>query len=42
MLNYFKLCPSRSFKSQRVHLIPKFIELYELRAYQSDSIHHPL
>jgi Holliday junction resolvase RusA-like endonuclease len=36
-LNYIKLFPSRSFKKQRLFLIPKFYELKKLKAYKQNS-----
>lgn len=36
-LNYIKLFPSRSYKKQRLFLIPKFYELKRLKAYKQDS-----
>ena len=37
MLEYFKLCSSRSLKSNRIHLIPLFFELKSLKAYREDE-----
>lgn len=37
MLDYFKLYPSRSAKAKRLHLIEKYFELRDLRAYDSNS-----
>ncbi len=33
LIEYFKLCPSRSAKKNRLHLIPKLFELKELNAH---------
>lgn len=40
MLEYFKLCPSRSAKAQRLHLVPKYFELIDLKAYDPESSLH--
>lgn len=40
MLDYFKLCPSRSAKAQRLHLVPTFYKLKEMKAYSPDSPLH--
>lgn len=40
MVDYFKTCPAHSFKQRRLLLIPRFHQLYDLRAFKSDSIHH--
>jgi len=41
MLAYFKSCPSRSAKVQRLHLVPKYFELRDAKAYDPDSSLHP-
>ena len=33
LLNYFKVCPSRSAKMNRLLMIPKYLELRELKAH---------
>jgi len=35
LVNYFKLNPSRSAKQNRLHLIPKFYELKDLKAHKA-------
>lgn len=40
MLNYFKVCPARSFKQSRLHLISRYYKLYDMEAFKSDSIHY--
>lgn len=42
MIEYFKTCPARSFKVQRLYLIPRFFELYEMRAFRPDSPYHSI
>jgi len=41
MYNYFKLCPIRSYKLHRSHLIPRFFDLYNLQAFKPDSDYYP-
>lgn len=36
-LEYNKICPSRSFKGQRIFLIQEFYKLYNLKAYKKDQ-----
>ncbi len=40
MLAYFKQCPSRSAKNQRLHLVPKYFELRDLKAFDPESPLH--
>lgn len=40
MLDYFKHCPSRSAKAQRLHLVPKYFELRDLKAFDPNSSMH--
>lgn len=40
MLAYFKQCPSRSAKVQRLHLVPKYFELRDLKAFDPESPLH--
>jgi hypothetical protein len=35
MVEYFKNYPSRSAKQNRLHLIPKFYELKDMKAHQA-------
>jgi hypothetical protein len=37
MLAYFKQCPSRSAKANRLRLVPLFYELQALNAYEQQS-----
>lgn len=39
-IEYFKINPSRSAKNKRLHLIPKYYELKDLKAHNalSDSL----
>jgi hypothetical protein len=37
LINYFKLNPSRSAKQNRLHLIPKFYVLKDLKAHKANS-----
>lgn len=37
MLDYFKLNPSRSHKAKRLHMVVKYFEFKDLRAYRPDS-----
>jgi hypothetical protein len=37
LIEYFKLYPSRSGKTQRLHLIPKYYELKILKAHVASS-----
>ena len=40
MLGYFKQCSPRSFKKRRLILMDRFYQLYDLRAFIPESIHH--
>jgi Cytochrome C and Quinol oxidase polypeptide I/LAGLIDADG endonuclease len=40
MLDYFKLYPSHSAKAKRLHLVEKYFELRDLRAYDPNSTLH--
>lgn len=40
MLDYFKNCPSRSAKNHRLQLMGKYYQLYDLRAFKTDSPYH--
>jgi hypothetical protein len=40
ILEYFNLYPSRSHKTNRLHLIPTFFALRDLKAYDPESSHH--
>jgi len=40
MLGYFKQCSPHSFKKQRLILMNSFYQLYDLRAFIPESIHH--
>ncbi len=40
MLDYFKSSTFRSHKSRRFFLIEEYYSLYDLKAFQPDSIHH--
>ncbi len=40
ILDYFNLYPSRSHKTNRLHLIPTFFALRDLKAYDPESSHH--
>lgn len=37
MLTYFKVCPSFTIKSHRIHLIPEFFSLIDLKAYSAPT-----
>lgn len=40
MLDYFKLCPSRSAKANRLHLVRMYYKLKDLKAYKPISAFH--
>jgi hypothetical protein len=40
MLDYFKLYPSRSAKAKRLHMVVKYLELKDLRAFDPNSYLH--
>lgn len=40
MLGYFKQCSPHSFKKQRLLLMDRFYQLYDIRAFIPESIHH--
>lgn len=42
MLSYFEVCPSRTDKSNRLSLVPRFLELRDIRAYKPTSSAYPL
>jgi hypothetical protein len=36
LIEYFKMCPSRSAKNNRLHLVPKFYELKDMKAHKAE------
>lgn len=40
MLDYFKLCPSRSAKAKRLHLVPTYFKLRDTKAFNPNSPLH--
>lgn len=40
MYNYFKDCPSRSHKAEKIYLIKRYYELFDLQAYHPDNLLH--
>lgn len=40
MLGYFRQCSPHSFKKQRLILMNRFYQLYDIRAFIPESIHH--
>jgi len=40
LLDYFKVCPSRSAKARRLHLVPSYFKLRDMKAYDPNSLFH--